>query len=430
VAGIDRIVTEAAAVSNIQAMERMRSYLWTVLQDGSLRDNPSLVTTVLTALQSTNIEWIPAVFNLVRIQPLRVPDGDMAQKKEPLFREPAQQDLAGSILTSYSIPSRFPVPLPLESFGQKGHIGIFGTTGPGKSTLLNFTTYQLVSMGIRTFVYDGLDQPAPLLVPLLPADQLSVIDYRDYRRNFLTGPPSCTQMDWIRQASVHLMESLAISPVTMNYLIQVCEAIISQGRIATIPLVIEYAQRDRSNSQSSRALLNRLLPLTMAGDWTFTCDKGFNLDKVLNMSCIFNLKDASPMARKLIANDHYFFLMKTRKALTKWRLDTVLVFHEAGSQLSGSDTFFMTTLREARNLGIGMLFADQAPHLESPLAKSAIGAKGLFRLEDPASLEGFRVGMDLSLEQRSAVLNLPDRVMLLRRPDIPHPFLVKVPVLF
>jgi DNA helicase HerA-like ATPase len=87
-------------------------------------------------------------------------------------------------------------------------------------------------------------------------------------------------------------------------------------------------------------------------------------------------------------------------------------------------------MREARNYGVGFLFADQVPQREHTTVRSNLGTKLLFRLEDPAALESFKAGMGLNQQQQNLILNLPDRHLVMRRPDTPFPFQVKVQRLF
>jgi hypothetical protein len=184
--------------------------------------------------------------------------------------------------------------------------------------ILNYFALQMMLGGIISYIYDTLDQAARVLIPHVPADKLNYIDYPDYRRNPLLGPNGMKQMDYIRQASGHLIESLGISPVTMNYLICTCESITARGKIASIPRVIDAASKDRS--QSSKALLNRLYPLVLSGDKVFDCEIGMDHNKLFGLSLILNIKPASDPARRPIYNDHYFFQTRMLPALNQWRL--------------------------------------------------------------------------------------------------------------
>jgi len=158
---------------------------------------------------------------------------------------------------------------------------------------------------VPVMVYDTLDQTAPLLVPHLPAEKLNVLDFRDYRRNILTGPPGMSQLDWIRAAVHHLMESLDIQPVTMNVLVRLCEEIVADGQIATLPRLLKRLERPGHQTPPHRALQNRLLAILMTDQQVFGCERGFDLGQIFRRSCVFNLKGATPQLRKLIYYDHW-----------------------------------------------------------------------------------------------------------------------------
>lgn len=418
-----------------QALERMRHYLWTLLEQSALAKHPEIASTVITALRSTNPDWIPSVFHWVRIQELQAP-GER-EKQTETFSEPRPEQLRGRIFIGATVPSGHPVHIPIKSFGQRGHTLVAGAGGTGKSTLLNFISLQLMEY-VPTTIYDSLDQSAPILVPSFPPERLGIIDYKDYRRNFLMGPPGMSQMDWVRSISNHLMESLDLEPVGMNALIQLCEEINQEGHIATLPRLLDKLGKPGYQGPSYGALQNRLLPLTLSGQKVFASESGFDLRQMFTKSFIFNLKAANRKVRKLIYHDYYFYLTKHREVLPQWKLKNVFVFHEAGSLVSRAsigrnptgEAFFLTMMREARNYGIGFIFADQVPHLEHTVVRSNIGTKCLFRLEDDVALETFHTALGLNEAPRRSIMNLPDRLAVLKRPDIPFPFLIRIPILF
>ena len=418
------------SVSSTLALSHMRKYLWNVIESRALARQPSLEGIVLTALRSSNPNWVSRVYLLVRVQDLRRP----TTTPEPLlFREPRREQLRGRVFLGHTIPSGHEVWLPLKSFGQRGHMLVTGATGTGKSTLLNLIALQLMVIGVPVVIYDTLNQAAPFLAPLIPPEKLGVIDLKDYRRNPLIGSTRMSQMDWIRTAADHLMESLRLEPVTMNVLISVCERIISDGKIASVPHVIQTLNQAGFSSPSHKALLNRLLPLTISGLETFACERGWDVDYLFEQSFILNLQDANSHIRRLIHNDHYLYRTASRNVLKKWQLKTVYFLYEAGrmvsrSSLSGSnESVFIRMIAEARNFGIGFCFADQVPHAEHETVRSNIGTRIVFRLEDQAAVDVFRTSLRLTEAQKSAVMNLPDRHALVRRPDVPFPFLVRIP---
>ncbi|MCZ6726427.1 MAG: hypothetical protein O7A98_03615, partial [Acidobacteria bacterium] len=155
----------------------------------------------------------------------------------------------------------------------------------------------------------------PVLVPHLTADRLGVIELKNYGRNLLMGPPGMQQMEWLRAASDHLMDGLRLEPISMNVLLQLCDAIIRRGQVATIPRVLGLIEERRLREATHRALQNRLLDLTMSGG-QFDCEHGHDLSELFQRSIIFNLKGASEAIRRLICYDHYVYLTHSRPQLT------------------------------------------------------------------------------------------------------------------
>lgn len=416
------------------AAVRQRAQLYEAIDAPLFADDPAMQGIMASALGSSNPNWVPMLSGWLRVQgAFSQASTHTPREDKRAFHEPEAGQLTGDIYIANSIPSGLSIELPLSSFGQQGHMLVAGTTGTGKSTLLNMITLQLVKRGTPTIVYDTLAQAAPVLVPHCSTDELRVLDFSDYRRNILLGPSGMNQLEWLRAVADHLMESLEIEPVTFNVLLQVCASIIAGGKIATVPRVIEALGKGRS--QSYKALLNRLLPMTLVNEDVFGCDRGFDVEDLLSRSLVLNLKNTSTMVRRLVANDHYAFMTHSRKQLPKWSLKNVFVFHEAGgvasrasvAKSSVGEPLFLKQLREARNYGIGFILADQLPHAQHDTVQSNIGTKVIFRLAGDAAVDTFRTVLHLNEAQRRVILNLPDRYVVVSRPGVPFPFLARVP---
>jgi hypothetical protein len=372
------------------------------------------------------------VFSLIRANGIdlrRLPPE--TPPEEPLFREAIATQLAGEVLIANTIPSGYSVNLPLQSFGQRAHVLVAGATGTGKSTLLNWIFVQLTRLGIPVLSYDTLNQSAPALLPLLPSEQLGILTMKDYRRNLLLGPKGMSQIEWLRVAADHFIDSFGLEPVTFNVLMQVVEGIVASGAIASIPKVIAKLGTPGHKTQSHVALLNRLLPLTLSGEQTFTAECGFDPMQLFERSFVFYLKSASERVRRIIYSDHYCFLSQSRSVLNTWQLHNVVFFHEANALATKTAATLKTMLTQARNYGIGFVFADQVPNMQQdPVVRGSLGTKILLRLEDAASVEMFRTALALQQEHKSAIMTLSDQQAIVRLPHIAHPFLAKIPNLY
>ena len=157
------------------------------------------------------------------------------------------------------------------------------------------------------------------------------------------------------------------------------------------------------------------------------CEHGIDLGKLLGTSSIPYLAHADPLSLKLIYDTHLFYIAQTTKALDRWKLRRVFVFHEAADIVNTPDAYIRKMFKEARNFGTGFIFCTQTPHLVSSTISANIGTHVILRLENSASVTHFKLALGLNDDQCGFIMNMPPRVALVRRPDIPFPFLVRVP---
>ena len=85
--------------------------------------------------------------------------------------------------------------------------------------------------------------------------------------------------------------------------------------------------------------------------------------------------------------------------------------------------------RLARKRGIGLIVGDQIPNLEHAVVRGNLGLKIMFRLSDYGAVQLYSRALGLTVEQQTALLNLPPRVVLVHHPSVPKPFLVRIPEL-
>ena len=311
-----------------------------------------------------------------------------------------------------------------DSFGGTGHFQIAGPTGCGKSILANYLTVQLVSgLGIPTVVIDQTGQVAEILLRHLP--HALYLDFDCYRRNLLLGPRGTTQQKWLQIAGNHLRDALDLSPIMWRTLLKLSAPIIRDGRVATIRGLIEQVS---SSDSSERGLVNRLISLEDSTGPTFTSDDSFELETIFSHPCIFNLHGVDHNLQRLIIFDLLAFYMHSHPALSKWQLRNVLVIHETAEfvRKGRENRFFFKAVRECRNFGLGLILLNQSPQAADTAILSNIQTRCLFSLPDERAVEAVKIQLGLTLEQRNALMNLPRRVMLLKRPDL-DPFLVRVP---
>jgi hypothetical protein len=347
----------------------------------------------------------------------RAQQEEQAEKQEPLFREPKSSRLNGQIQIGLTVPSGHPVHLPIEAFGATAHVGVYGTTGRGKSVWLDWVTVQLIQQGCIVIVFDTLNQCAQRLVSIVPSDKLNVINYQNYRCAFLRS--------WRKAANDHLESTLGVSNIAINQLIIACKEIVEGGHKSTVLRLVNALEGMKG--QEVKALLNRLYPMIYSDLGIFTCERGFDMKKLLGKSLILEIKGIPDKDLNLIFNDLYYYLISHWKSLDKWKLRFVFVFHEARPLVQNPNEFFKRLVSECRNFGIALVMANQAPQVEDTVVTSNIGAKIFFGLENPAALNNFQQVLDLTKDQRREMLTLPPQEMVIYHPRVLEPFRARVP---
>jgi hypothetical protein len=419
-----------------------KTYLINVVRNGELDDNPSLFATVIAALKSSDAGTVGKVARYVHMQLYERQVQEALykrqqarqraipkEKQEPLFWEPTRaqlRELKGEIYIGETIPSRYPVRLPVSIFGSNNHAEILGGGGSGKSSNIDSILAQLVQSGRLIFSFDTENQSAQRLIPILPANRLNVININNYKFNPLWGDDSYPQLDYVRDGWNFLAGSLDLSPRSMQALFGICERIIRRGQIANFERVLEELEK-LPQTQSHNAIFNRLFPL----DDVYRCEKGMDRKKVLSRSTIFEIKNCSEPVRLMLYNDLYHYICQTEKSFNEWQLRYVFMYHEAGELLSNPSPYFKDRIRKVRNYGVGFFFADQAPQAQDQIVRSLIGAKLIMRLGDRSCLRDLKDPLGLNKDQEQYILRgiKPKREMLVSLPGF-DPFLVTIPELY
>ena len=282
---------------------------------------------------------------------------------------------------------------------------------------------QIAQHNIPPLVIDQTGQVADVLIRHLP--DCLYIDFSSYERNPFIGPKGMSQRDWLEVAETHLGDALNTEPMTWNALIQKCEEILGDGQVVSVPRLIE---RLNPRDGSQKALMNRLLDIGKRK--TFCCDHGFDVGKMFKRPCIFNIHEFSERVQQLIVFDLLAYYMHSHRGLVRWKLRNAIVIHESANfvRRDGRNQFFFKTVRECRNFGLGLALVTQNPHLADPDVLSNIGTFCLFSLPQNVVSDPLRAQLNLSIQQRALIADLPDRTMLVKTPHV-RPFLTKVPKL-
>ena len=166
-----------------------------------------------------------------------------------------------------------------------------------------------------------------------------------------------------------------------------------------------------------------------SGGAVFDCEQGLDLEKVFEVPCILNIHGFDQAMQEFLIHRLLALYYHSRKSMYRWKLQNVMVIHEAKSLIrrTNPNDFLLRMVREIRNFGMGFCFLTQSPHTASTDVLSNISSLILFRLGDEPSVDTFRMQLNLAPTQRTALMNLPLRRALVKRPDIHQPFIVSIP---
>ena len=357
------------------------------------------------------------------------------QKVEPsvaLFNEPNPSQLRGDIHIGNTIPSGHDIYLPLTAFGATGHVAIEGTTGAGKTVLINSMQCQLHRRGIFCSTYDPKNEVAKSLVPLFSEDELGVVRFSEYERNPFRGPKGMTQLQWIRSAHSHFRQSLRLSPEGFHALMRTASSLEEDGSIISVRTMIGFLDRKSKRLPEEMTLCKRLRDLTLENEG-FLADEGVDLDEGFSRSMIWELKGVSNWARRFLYNEHFSFLVRSEEAESQWRLKRAMLFHESRPLVTASESdefgesLFFEMMSEIRGYGVGLLLANQVPQREAEVVRSNIGTRIVMKQSSEAAALTFRRLMKLNDEQLHKVTNLEQRQLVMQHPNVAEPFLAEVP---
>ena len=410
-----------------QALAKMRHFLWESLHQETDAGRRRVMH---EALVSVNPMWIERIFRLVTSE-IPPPVPEPFRQPESLFYRPDPSELQGEVFLGHTEDGHR-VQLPLSCFGARGDVMVTGIKGAGKTSLLKFLAAQLAEH-LGVLVFDTEHEYGQILPAL--DQKFLVLEFADYRRNLFVPPDGCRIDAWLELMKTYLREDFQIEDSAINLFGQVCAAVQRGGAPLMLPIVLTELRRSVYRSQSQKALINRITGLLNATGEVFAAGRGIDVTLLGTRSVVIVPEGTGLVARSLFYHDLYTWFAKSREFSTERGLQNIWIFDEAHTLFSRlvanrnpvAEPLAFQMFRMARKRGIGLLVGDQIPNMEHPIVRGNIGLKIIFRLADFGAVQLYSRALGLSPEQQHGLLNLPPRVALVHHPDIPKPFLVRLP---
>lgn len=350
-------------------------------------------------------------------------------------------------------------PLFLQKENMLTHIGIFGSSGYGKTNLIHWLVLNLSEKEIPVVIFDFSKRNY--------RDLLSIPEIKDKIRIYTVGrntspfrfnplsPPEGIQISqWAKEFSEIFDHAYWMLGGGRHIILKALDAVYEsfKPRMPRIEDLKYWLEKYRSNQSSSReknwiATAERPLEslcFRETGE-VFDCDEGILPSKFLEKGMVTIIELDS-----LSTNDKTFFI----EIMLQWlrdaalvsgsreKLKGIIVLEEAHHVLNrekskriGMETVIDLIFREVRELGIGMVYVDQHPSLVSYPALGntsthiymnlGLDTKYSSDIQDASNM----LGLDYE-EEGDYLRRLPvgHAFILMRRLAFPNPFLIEFPL--
>jgi DNA helicase HerA-like ATPase/DNA-binding MarR family transcriptional regulator len=386
---------------------------------------------------------------------------DKNLKNSVLIEPPSKETVSfgdiqfGTVL--YGKKKLYPLFLKKENFLT--HIGVFGSSGYGKTNLIHWLVSNLTMKEIPVLIFDFSKRNY--------RDLLSIPELKDKIRIYTVGrnispfrfnplkPPEGIQLSqWIKEFSEIFDHAYWMLGGGRHIILKALDAVYEglSPKIPKLEDLKDWLEKYRSIQGSSREknwISTAERPLESlcfreTGE-VFDCEEGILPSKLLEKGTITILELDS-----FTTNDKTFFI----EIMLQWlrdealvsgsreKLKGIIVLEEAHHVLNrekskriGMETVIDLIFREVRELGLGMVYVDQHPSLISYPALGNTSTHiymnlGLDTKYSSDILDASNMlGLDYD-EEGDYLRRLPvgHAFILMRRLDFPYPFLVQFPL--
>lgn len=315
----------------------------------------------------------------------------------------------GLVYLGDNLDTPMPEPVYLERADLEGHVGVYGSTGSGKSTTLRVIASQASGLGWSVLLVDWTGEHSGVLPQAAAAPGRGGV------------PVPLGELLESREGRLMLAEilshSLGLTDPQAYMLSRVLERAPSTlGEI--VELVESWPEESKWDREVKRGLRRKLEALTVAGD---AFEGSLQLGEGLVVVDASRIR--SPRARAAYVLSLLSYIYFTAPAR---RGRVLVVVDEAHNLFLGESRIFEEILAEARKHGVSIVYATQSPssvpdrvflNTNTKIVHALRGQRDKMVIQSTMGLDEYRLHLLDKLDRGEA---------LVQAPSIPEPVLVKV----
>jgi len=363
-----------------------------------------------------------------------------AMYKKPFIPSPSFDESSGEIVLGRVMSGDqelHPFCITLEDINL--HTAIFSSTGMGKTTLIINILLQLLTQESIPFLATDWKRDLRHLTREHP---IWVLRWDWLKINFLQPPRGVSKKQWMMIVTDIFAHVFGFFSASENYMLQFIDQLYKKHE-ADYPTLQELfeaidqtQEKSRRYSEYRDVVRNRLASMLIVLKDVVDCRVGFSIEELLKHPVVIELDglrrdEANFLVEYLLA---YIFAYRMANG-HRGKLRHVIVFDEATrvfykkrewreTTIELGIPFIETVPQIIRDYGEGILFALQEPSVASHSLMANSNVKIVGFLGEGGDIDAIAKSLDLSDEERSAILKLERGEWLVKKIGV-EPFLMK-----
>ncbi|BAA81104.1 hypothetical protein APE_2093 [Aeropyrum pernix K1] len=323
---------------------------------------------------------------------------------------------AGLLRLGVRLDTPTPEPLYLEQSDIEGHIGVFGSTGSGKTTTL------------ATIACGAAEAGLPVVVADWHGEYQRLVGGGGCRPRVIDpgreGGVNPLSLGWDYSVKTALLASaLGLTEPQHYMLLKLLEEHEPRSLIELHSMVEDVEENSRWDREVKRGLMRRLGPLASRAGRSLVEGEGPPIGGrglyIVDTGSIGNVQLRKTYSILLAAYLQY-------KAYSRELGPLLLVVDEAHNMFDGEESFPSIMMAESRKFGLYIALATQNPHLLPLRAVSNTNTKIVHSLRWWRDLESIASALSLPRETASKLPHLGRGEAVVYAPSLGYPVLAKI----